>query len=452
MDYAGGAAALSPGSGAGLSEAQRREMTLAAVQGIREEYTQYWIPSAYEYARLQITSERQDVNSEGVITNTVQTLAGTHLPDVNRWKGVMNSLVKAQDCMATGDVALGLAHYENASRMATLHVREFGKYAGQTAGSLDTAVTVVRVTRDIAFAAEAAILAVILAPIVVPSLLGAGASAAATTAASVGVGVVAGGTAVAASRGVGDMFGQLLAEGEVDWTQVGDNTWDGFKNGAIDGGFAVLSAAPAVDKLAGITAKQLAAQTGNRFRQAAITALRTGAKESTIAALQTLSEEALEFSTNAEFQEKWARDPSQAFGEFRARLVSSGVSSFVGGSLTGGLGRGGMDPEAMELARGTQREAAQVAARKLGMAGFTSIEGSARDACISALKGLPASTAQSVTAFCLARLQDGQPVTAEEIGVEIYKLGLGRAVSGSTGTVDGAATDLARALGELRQR
>jgi hypothetical protein len=449
LDYAAGAAALSPNKGPGLSEAKKLELMRAAAESIRKDYAEYWIPSGYSYAHMQMRDERQELAAEGLITNTVQTVSGTTVPDVGRWKHVISLLELAQNSMAAGDVALGLRQYKMASHWTTKNVREWGRYTGSTAGSLDTAVTVTRVTRDIAFAATATLAAVVLAPIIVPSLIGAGASGAATTAVTVGVGAGVGGTVVAVGRGTGDMLGQLLATGEVNWSDVGDNTWDGFKKGAIDGGFALLSAAPAVNKLAGLSPRQLALQTGNRFRQAAVTAMRTGAKETTISALQTMSEEALEFATSTDFREKWSKDPAAAFAEFRTKLVASGASSFVGGSITGGMGRGNLD--ASELRRVGEREAAQTAARNLGYKGFQAIEGSARDACTDALKGLPVAAAKSVTSFCLTRLQDGKPVTAKDISLELYKLGLGRAVSGSTGTVDTAAVDLANALGEIQR-
>jgi hypothetical protein len=449
MDYAAGAAALSPNKGPGLSEAKKLDLMRAAAESIRKDYAEYWIPSGYSYAHMQMRDERKELADEGIITNTVQTVARTKVPDVGRWKHVISMLELAQKTMADGDVALGLHQYQMASRWTTRNVREWGKYTGSTAASLDTAVTVTRVTRDIAFAATATLAAVILAPIIVPALIGTSAGAGVTTTVTVAVGAGVGGTTVAVGRGTGDMLGQLLATGgDVNWSQVGDNTWDGFKKGAIDGGFAVLSAAPAVNKLAGITPRQLALQTGNRFRQAAVTAVRTGAKESTIAALQTMSEEALEFATSSDFREKWSKDPAAAFAEFRTRLVASGASSFVGGSLTGGLGRGKLD--ASEVTRLSQKAAAQATATKLGLKGFKAIEGSARNACVNALKGLPVDTAKSVTSFCLTRLQDGKPVTAKDIKMEIFKLSLGRAVSGSTGTVDTAAVDLANALGQLQ--
>jgi hypothetical protein len=51
---------------------------------------------------------------------------------------------------------------------------------------------------------------------------------------------------------------------------------------------------------------------------------------------------------------------------------------------------------------------------------------------------------------CLTRLQDGKPVTSKDIKLEIYRLLASGAVSASTGTVDTAAVDLAKALGQLQ--
>jgi prophage maintenance system killer protein len=208
-----------------------------------------------------VAAEQQWARNLNLFGELVELFNGVELPDPGRWDAVFALWDEVQNELdgaigqtapeslagagAAGQAALEL--FDQAFALGQQTSDEFLAYVQGFQGAAQTVHTVASVTRDIAFCALLASVAVVAAPAAVGMGLTAGETALAMglTGGVVGGGVNANAAAIVEAM---DLMHDLVVEGQssdqaldgVDWALIGQEGIDGFQRGFIDGVLAYV--------------------------------------------------------------------------------------------------------------------------------------------------------------------------------------------------------------------
>jgi hypothetical protein len=234
-------------------------------------------------------------------------------------------------------------------------------------------------------------------------------------------------------------LGQYIFLGDIDWSEVKDESWDGLKSGMIAGGFAVLSGSASANKLFGLDPKTLATHCGGWLKQASTQALKHGAKEATLGTLEEMTHICVELATDPKLQAKWKDDPEGAFTDFRNRLLLAGTTSFASGSAGGALTKPSKSAPLGEfmISRKIREQGAK--ALNTNSTVFKSLKS-------ALVEELPPQIASSLTEVVLQGYLNGEQIDEEWIQNKLLSIGLKSAVSGFSGDVKGKAKKVAEVL------
>ncbi|UQX88121.1 DUF4157 domain-containing protein [Jatrophihabitans telluris] len=191
-------------------------------------------------AEAQYAAQHQINSDQYIVSGAVHLFGGIKDPGEAVTQDVRTARINAKTARVfidRGELARAAEFFSTSERYAGAAKQLSSAYVRDLISTAETTVTVLEVTRDVAFAATLAIGAVVAAPIVAGGVLATGATGLTATALTIGGTGLVVGTGGAVLRGGTAAAGVGLAGGTAGqaWQAGKSEGWRGFKEGVVSG-------------------------------------------------------------------------------------------------------------------------------------------------------------------------------------------------------------------------
>ena len=209
------------------------------------------VESGADFGRKMQDDFMQDTHHgfAGIFGKTSDWMGGVKPPAPAIWEWPKPPIVSGRKALQSQNLTEAAAQFTIANSKLAQAQGRWHDYIDGTISGGETGIKVATVVRDTSFSIAVGSAAIVAAPIAIGLAGSAAAGVGLTgTAAAIGTGVgatgivtVGGGIMGAGLRGSSEIGGEALANhGRVNWQEVGSNTWDGAKHGAVDAATSLI--------------------------------------------------------------------------------------------------------------------------------------------------------------------------------------------------------------------
>ena len=209
------------------------------------------VESGADFGRKMQDDFMQDTHHgfAGIFGKTSDWMGGVKPPAPAIWEWPKPPIVSGRKALQSQNLTEAAAQFTIANSKLAQAQRLWHDYINGTISGGETGIEIATVVRDTSFSIAVGSAAVLVAPVAIGLAGSATAGVGLTgTAAAIGTGVgatgivaVGGGIMGASLRGSSEIGGEALANhGHVNWQEVGSNTLDGAKHGAVDAATSLI--------------------------------------------------------------------------------------------------------------------------------------------------------------------------------------------------------------------